>query len=100
MSKEFRILTTIKRKEGNFGYSTIGQFTQDFHAQGGITYSLSVYEEWEDGHITYSMTNEFRTYTTFKSKEEGNAEYKRMIKNGFKFVSKRSFDPSVNMDMR
>lgn len=89
-----RTLTTL-RKDTKFGYTLEAQFIQDRHDQGGVTYSLRVIEDWNDGHITYPM----HSYTKFRSKEEGNEEFLSLRRHGYKFVSKTTFEPT-EMDMR
>lgn len=93
-----RTVTTLKQDNTKFGYTTVAQFIQDKYAQGGTTYELRVYEEWHDGHITYPVTC-FKPYTKFRTKEQGNDEYKALLRMGFVCAGRDTFTPT-EMDMR
>lgn len=89
-----RTITTL-RKDTKFGYTLEAQFIQDRHDQGGVTYELRVVEDWNDGHFTYPR----HSYTKFRNKEEGNREFLRLKREGYKVISKETIKP-IKMDMR
>jgi hypothetical protein len=92
-----RTVTTLKQ-DTKFGYTRVAEFIQDMYEQGGTTYELRVFEDWHDGHITYPVTG-IRSYTRFRSKQEGNSQYKALLREGYTVVGKETFVPT-EMDMK
>lgn len=90
-----RTITTLREPFNEFGYAIEADFVQDNYDQGGVAYMLMLKERWEDGHFTFPSSH----YKKFKSKEEGNREYGKYLKEGFVLVNKRSFVPTT-MGMR
>ena len=80
-------MTTI-RKHTEFGYDVIAKFMRTELANGSIDCTLETVEVWKDGHITFPP----RSFERFATREVGNNVYKLMIQDGFKFVSKETFE--------
>lgn len=89
-----RTITTI-RKETEYGYALEARFIMDKHDQGGVTYERSTIENWGD-HICYPPLHGYEKYRNAK---EGNSHYKRLIADGYVFISKETFVPT-KMDNR
>lgn len=94
--KTKKTITTIRTAMNEQGYADEARFCKEEFPQGGIGYTVTHWELWRDGHYTQRPLHPFER---FRTAEEGNREYKRMIAEGYTFIEKDTFT-TTEMDMR